>query len=81
MMQTIADYVRARIQFWGARLNALQAVLVAAIVANASQLQGAISSIIPAKYQGAAGLIAGVLSYLIVEAASRSDAKKVADNG
>lgn len=76
-----AAWVRGQAHYWGARLNAIQAVLVAAIVANAVDLKVAIAAVVPEQYRPIAGLIAGVVSFLIVQAASKSDAKKVAANG
>lgn len=80
-MKAIFARIRADFAFWGGRLNALQALIVAAIVANADKLQPAIAFIVPAKYQSATGLITGIVSYMIVSAAAQSDRKRVADNG
>lgn len=80
-MKAIFARIRADFAFWGGRLNALQALIVAAIVANADKLQPAIALIVPAKLQGATGLIAGIVSYLIVNIAAQSDRKKAGVNG
>lgn len=78
-MNALLEKIRARLRFWGARLNALAALLIAAIVANPGQLEAAIGAMIPATYRPVAGLIAGALTFVIVNIASNSDAKKIAN--
>ena len=80
-MRKIYERIRADLRYWGGRLNAAQAVIVAAIVANAGKLEPAIAALVPDAYRPVAGLVAGVIAYLVVQAASSSDAKKVAANG
>lgn len=80
-MKRFLTWIRAELGYWGGRLNALQALIVAALVANADKLQPAIAFVVPAKYQSLTGLIAGVVSYLVVNLAARSDRSKAAGNG
>lgn len=79
-LKRVRDRILARVRFVGTQLNALQAVLIAAVISNPGQLEAAIGALVPAAYRPVAGLIAGMIAYLIVHAASNSDAKKVAAN-
>lgn len=80
LIKRIRERILARLRFIGTQLNAIQALLLAAIVANPGQLEAAIKALVPETYRPVAGLLAGVVAFVIVHAASNSDAKKVAAN-
>lgn len=76
-MNKIVDLVRARLDFWGTRLNILAALLVAYMASNGAVIEKAVNSIVPARYQPIASVVIGILCYLIVNGAAKSDAKKI----
>lgn len=77
-MSALYARIRAEFRTAGMKLNGLAAVAAAAIVANSGQFQAAVTSLVPARYQGVAGLAAGIVTYLIVRIAAKRDAKKLA---
>jgi 3-polyprenyl-4-hydroxybenzoate decarboxylase len=84
-MRALYERIRAELELIrrrvDQRLNVVASLVVGYLVANSAQFQAAVTSLVPAKYQALAGLAAGLLSYLIVRAASARDAKKAAGNG
>lgn len=66
------ELIRAR---WDQRLNVLASLLVGYLVANATQFQSAVTSLVPAQYQAVAGMACGIFSYALVRLASSSSRK------
>jgi hypothetical protein len=77
-MKAFVDRIRAEFRLAGMKLNAAAALAAGAIVANSAQFQAAVTSLVPARYQGLAGLAAGTIVYLIVRIAAKRDEKKLA---
>lgn len=84
-MKAIYERIRAELELararWDQRLNVVASLVVAAIIANAGQFQAAVTSIVPAKQQGVAGLACGIFTYLLVRTVAARDAKKAGGNG
>jgi lysozyme len=68
-MNKIVDLVRARLDFWGTRLNILAALLVAYMASNGAVIEKAVNSVVPAQYRPIASVVIGILCYLIVNGA------------
>jgi hypothetical protein len=84
-MKAIFEKIRAELELIrkrvDQRLNVVASLAVGYLVANSAQFQAAVTSLVPAKYQPIAGLVAGIISYAVVRAASARDARKAAANG
>lgn len=80
-MNRIVTLVHARLDLWGTRLNVLASLAVAYMVANGAAVEKAVNSVVPAAYQPIASVAVGLLAYLLVNGAAKSDAKKLAGNG
>lgn len=76
-MNRIVALVHARLDLWGTRLNVLAALAVAYMAANGATIEKAVNSVVPAQYQSIASVAIGLLCYLIVNGAAKSDAKKI----
>jgi hypothetical protein len=76
-MNKIVNLVHARLDLWGTRLNIVAGLVVAYMAANGATIEKAINSVVPEAWRPIASLAVGVLCYLVVNGAAKSDAKKL----
>jgi ABC-type nitrate/sulfonate/bicarbonate transport system permease component len=80
-MNVILARVRARLAYLGTQLGIAAALIAGYLASNGAAVERAINSVVPETYRPIASLAVGVLTYLLVHAASNSDVKKAARNG
>jgi hypothetical protein len=76
-MNKIVALVHARLDLWGTRLNMAASLLVAYMAANGAAIEKAVNSVVPSRIARSPQVAIGILTYLIVNGAAKSDAKKI----
>lgn len=71
-------WLRPRLEYWGARLGVLAAAIAGYLATNGSAVEKAIDGFVPEQYRPVAGVLVGLISFLIINATSTLDARKVA---
>lgn len=79
-MRKLIARLRAEFAYYGQRLNYLQALVVAYVVAAPGSPREIVNALVPEAYRPIAAAIAGFVSFLLVRSAANRDEKKAVQN-